>query len=431
MISLLRSIRKLSNNFEAVGCLLFLAPVFFLTIRGWVNAISFVLFAICLFRVGSDPIAYFKGRDRVFWLCFVCLILPFISEFFVQVLRWKFVPSSLDGPSRFLIAGLLFVLVSRMDASRLIRLFTFGALLSFPITLSFLLVRFFYSSNSAESLAKWGSRWSMEFADPNTFSSYFAALALLVLGAGLKVERKRIKAVLLCALLALCYFVLIETGSRSGWFGFLFGLFVWGMITFKGIRQKVSFLVLLISSLFFLYHYNGTVGTRFDSALVELKLSPEKTGTGVRGVLLEMDLQMIKMRPLLGWPDGDVPSNFGEIVSSNDNSVIADAKNVKRLAGSHTELTAILTRQGLIFGVLSYFSLFIFPFLIIWVGARRSNQNYNRANYFGIFLFLSSLFVSSWGIQILNLKMFATFYSLVLALLFSARFSEERYVSSR
>ena len=433
MITRSHSIKKLSNNLELVGSLLFLAPVFFLTIKGWTNAISFVLFAICLFRVSSDPSAYFRGRDRFFWGCLACLIVPFISELFVQVLRWKFVPQSLDAPSRFLIGGLLFVLVSRMHASKLIRLFTLGALLSLPITLFFLLFRFFYSSNSAESILKWGSRWSMEFADPNTFASYFAAVALLVLGAGLKVERKRIRVVLFCSFIVLCCFVLIKTGSRSGWFGFLFGLFCWGMIIYKGIRQKISFLVFFISILFFLYHVSGTVGTRLDSALVELEFSPEKKpkGTGIRGVLLEMDLQMIKLQPLLGWPDGDIPENFGEIFSSNDDLVISEARKIRAMAGSHTELTALLSKQGLIFGGLSFFSLFIFPFLIIWFGVRRSNQKFNRANDFGIFLFLSSLFVSSWGIQILNLKMFATFYSLVLALLLSDRFSEENYVSRR
>ena len=166
---------------------------------------------------------------------------------------------------------------------------------------------------------------------------------------------------------------------------------------------------------------------------MELEFSPEKKpkGTGIRGVLLEMDLQMIKLQPLLGWPDGDIPENFGEIFSSNDDLVISEARKIRAMAGSHTELTAMLTRQGLIFGGLSFFSLFIFPFLIIWFGVRRSNQEFSRANDFGIFLFLSSLFVSSWGIQILNLKMFATFYSLVLALLLSDRFSEENYVSRR
>ena len=261
-MSVIEMFRFSRTEEKIVGVLIFFAPVFFLTIQGWTNGISFILFSISLFFFGREKGDYFKGRDRVFWLCFVCLMLPFASEVLVQVFRWKFVPSSLDGPSRFLIGGLLFVLVSRMHASKLIRLFTLGALLSLPITLFFLLFRFFYSSNSAESILKWGSRWSMEFADPNTFASYFAAVALLVLGAGLKVERKRIRVVLFCSFIVLCCFVLIKTGSRSGWFGFLFGLFCWGMIIYKGIRQKISFLVFFISILFFLYHVSGTVGTR-------------------------------------------------------------------------------------------------------------------------------------------------------------------------
>lgn len=432
-MSVIEIFRFSKTEEKIVGALIFLSPVFFLTIRGWTNGISFILFAVSLFCVGREPSAYFKDRDRIFWSCFVCLILPFASELFVQVFRGQFVPSSLDGPSRFLIASLLFVLISRIDVSRLIRLFNFGALLCLPITLCFLLFRFYYSSNSITSAEKWAGRWSMEFADPNTFASFFTAVALLVLGAGLKDNRKFIKLILFCCFVALCTFVLIKTGSRSGWLGFLFGVFVWGMIVFKGVLKKFAFLILLVVSAFVLYKNNEIVASRTDSAMAELSLSPgnKSTGTRIRQVLLEMDLQMIKMQPFLGWPDGDVPIKFSEIFSSQDDLVVAAAKNIKAMAGSHTELTARLVRMGLIFGSISFFSLFIFPFLLIWFGTRRSNQKCRRANYLGITLFLSSLFVSSFGIQILNLKMFATFYAIVLALLFSSRLSGETSAGDR
>ena len=91
---------------------------------------------------------------------------------------------------------------------------------------------------------------------------------------------------------------------------------------------------------------------------------------------------------------------------------------IKVLAGSHSELLAQPVRQGIIFGVLSLYSLFLYPlYLLLWKH-RKLTSVIDSPLAVGIGIVVP-VFVSSLTIQVFNLKMTMSFYGVCLAIFFA------------
>lgn len=424
LINQMNHLRRYANNVEVVALLVFLLPIFFLTIKGWFNSISFILFFISLWFVAKDISYYLRDRSQKFFICLACLVFPFVSQVLVLSLRGDLVASSLDGPSRFLIAAAIFVLLSRMDVSRLMRLFSYGALLSIPITFIFLIVRFSPFLNQGDVVTKWGGRWCMSFGDPITFSIYFAGIFGLALGFDFKGKNKFFKLSAYLLLLVISGFVLVRTESRSSWGGFLLVCLIWVSTVPRTALQRVAVVILFVSSSIAIYKFDETVNRRTNNMVSEFLEGREVTSVGMRMSLLRLDLDMIISRPILGWRDGETPESLEGAFFSRNFVEKEEVLKVKALAGSHTEFTGQLVGKGLIFGAINLLVLFVYPFFIFISHFWKSKQNLACSKYFGFFLCMLTLLIGSFGVQILNLKMFATFYAMILVLIFASYVSE-------
>jgi hypothetical protein len=425
LINQMNHLRRYINNVEVVAPLVFLSPIFFLTIKGWSNTICFILFFISLWFVVKDISYYFKDRSHKFFICLACMVFPFVSQVLVLALRGNFVISSLDGVSRFLMAAAIFVFLSRTDVTRLMRLFSYGALLSIPITLVFLIFRFSPFLNQGDVVTKWGGRWCMSFGDPITFSIYFSGIFCLALGYGFKGENKFFKFSAYLLLFVICSFILVKTGSRSGWLGFLLACLIWVLTVPRAALQRTALLIVFVSSIIGIYKLDETVNQRTNDVVSQFLEGGELNSVGMRLSLLKLDLDMIISRPILGWGDGQTPDILEEGFFSRNIIEKEEVFEVKALAGSHSELTAQLVGKGLLFGTINFFGLFVCPILIFISHYSKSKENLSYSKYFGFFLFVVAILFGSFGVQVLNLKMYATFYAMSLALIFASYVSED------
>ena len=100
---------------DLVSVIVFFTPIFFLTIKSWVTTSLFMLAIYCVWQVLKEPKKYFNSRGRLFWISFLCLILPFLCELIAQVGRQSLDGPGLDGASRSLLSSIVFVYLSKRN----------------------------------------------------------------------------------------------------------------------------------------------------------------------------------------------------------------------------------------------------------------------------------------------------------------------------
>ena len=97
---------------KTVGSLVLAFPVFLLTVKSWSNSISFLILLLSLVLITPNFKYYFIGRGKQFWILFIILTSPFFCEMFTQIGRGQIDFPSLDGPSRYVLGGFIFIYLS-------------------------------------------------------------------------------------------------------------------------------------------------------------------------------------------------------------------------------------------------------------------------------------------------------------------------------
>ena len=414
-----------------VGTLLFLAPAFFLVVKGWGNAVVFVLTILSVVEIYKNPKYYLVERGAEFWKMFLVLISPLFLELVVQIGRLRMVPSSLDGPSRFLLAGIIFIYFSRLKCKELLKPVIYGSGLG--IVMVFLSIHIFPEQY-------WHSRAATYFVDPITLPCYVVVLFGVYLFSKFD-EKARWFGPLSKLILGLLTFdIAISSASRGSWVA-LCGLVVVYCLhkNARNLRALVLQLLLITVGLYALYCVSPTVQIRTDDALrgvvpfftgdIQNHLyAIQNTGTGQRIVLALVDFELILQNPLFGLPDDMTPSL--EALLSANSMVDDEIHMIKELAGSHSEYLAQLVRKGVIFGSMLLWSLFFYPIYRIFWATRTVGEcdGAFRNVFVGIWVPLS---LSALSIQVFNLKMTSSFYGLCLALFYSLAYQVMRKISVR
>jgi O-antigen ligase len=392
---------------RVVDAVVFMLPIFFLTIRGWSNSFSAVLLAIALFSIVARPSHYLKGRDTQFWILFWCLAMPFFAEFFVQLMRFNVVGSTLDGPSRFFFAAIVFIYLSRLNGD-FAKHFAAGALIAVVTTaLSVFFLRDYY----------WGTRAATYFVDPITLPVFLIgclSISLLFLSARLN---KLWLSVWLFILFFFVCTVSLLAYSRTAWLAIVTSTY---LFLFLAIRKNILVLLgtclCVTISLVLLLMESDLVGDRVYQGYYEfLECFTTVCGgssIGIRMNLIQMDWVLFLNNLFIGVPDGHLPPI--DWFAKKGIFVSPEAFDVKRLAGSHNEILAHLTRKGIL-GVVVVACLFCYP-LYYFYRHTRDGESYKTLIAKSAFLFCAAIFVSGLSIQVFNLKMTATFYSFALAI---------------
>jgi len=407
------------------------SPALFLVVKSWVNACLFVLFFIALFRIGKSHRIFFRRCGNDFWLIFLSLLAPFLCELFAQLGRGNIVLSSLDGPSRFLMASVLFIYLSKFDTRAIIGWLGLGSGLGVVfVAIALILFPEYY----------WEQRAATYFVDPNTLPCFSVVLLALFLFIDPPTFLNGYTRLSRGVAAALTLFIAHESASRSSWLA-LVGLGVfWILVTTR--RQPKRRTILLLSwvtCLALLLSLSSTVRDRSSNALAgitpfltgtvqENVMDVQLTGTGQRVVLALLDLQLILDNPFFGLADGEIPPP--EELFNQSDLVDDQIYMIKKLAGSHSEILAQLLRKGLIFGSIFLLSVFVFPVFLTLRSLIFSEESYGYNGKIAFLACLLVLVISSIGIQIFNLKMTSSFYGLILALMLTLTLRREEVASA-
>ena len=388
--------------------------------------VSFLLIIIAVYSAAKAREQFFVSRGTDFWLFFLILVCPFISELIVQVGRLvvygqPIVVSSLDGPARFLLGAVVFVFLSQSQhKENMCKALSLGCLVGLLITF----ISVFFWREHYHPVGNDVYRAATYIVDPITLAAYSVGLFSLSWMTIENIEKLWIKLLVFSASFGSLVFILFESLARSAWLAFigLFILWVCRWLSGKKYRLLVAICFLALCVIIFLWEYYLQV--IFDRAYllwIEAKSfmsgDYKDTSTGLRLSLLQIDWVLFKNNLIFGAQDGVLPSYESLLIDIPD--LTRKAYDQKLLTGSHFEIAGQISRKG-IFGVLTSLCLFIFPLYLF--RSRRNHLTRNKLFRFELgFDFVFVMFLAGIGIQIFNLKMTSTFYALVLAVLFASR----------
>ena len=396
--------------------LLFLClPLFFLTVKSWSSGVGILLFLSVLLLISRAPSKSINKNSKVVWINSLVLITPLLCETVATIGRRIFFNDppyfpAFDTASRFLIASSVYFYLSNRSKNELFPALGLGAFLSLIFLVTTLLLH--------EDYFWGGHRAATSLVDPNTLGCYVMALGGLAYFWSpencSKIERFSIK---LTAVLCSCG-VAYSTYSRSAFLAtavFIFIIFCYE--TVGRLRLRIITLFLL-SVAFISILLSGTEAWRIHEIARDLEFffrrEAVETSIGARIELLLIDLELFRIYPFFGIKDGALPPF--DVLSSKSSWISPIAYEVKSNTGSHTEYTAWLVKQGL-WGLLSLYAIFIYP-LFYFLRRRKSQIKTVSSTAWAGLSFIMIVMVGSLGVQLLNLKLGVTFFSLVVAALF-------------
>ena len=394
-----------------LAALAFFTPAFFLTLKGTATTSLFLMFFICSWSIIKAPRHYFEARGSQFWMLILCLLSPFLAEVLTQAGRGSFVLSTLDGPSRAILAAGVFVYLSKKDCTNLLSALGIGSAVG--IVLVFLYLQVFPEYY-------WGDRAATYFVDPITLPCYVVVLLGLYLFGDYSKIPKKISYFVTLLISILTIYIVIESQSRSAWVaGIVLGE-IYLLYSFRASLMKQILVTLALAlGIFAIFTFSDVVGGRSSEAYRGLVSFLEVGGgqqssTGQRMILLLIDFELIKDNLFFGVADGVMPTY--EYLHSIIPSINEEIYMIKTVAGSHSEASAQLVRKGLFLGGFALWGLFLYPLYLVSCKLRAWSTA-DRGLAAGIYGLIVPVFFSGLTIQVFNLKMTMSFYMLCLAIL--------------
>ena len=364
---------------------------------------------------------YLGGKSKKFWILFFVIIGPFIFELLAQLGRFSLSGPSLDGPSRFLLAGFTFIYLASHDwCPMLINKFSMGSLISIPITFASVIILDDYY---------WLGRAATRIMCPNTLPVYLSVLSCFAFYF-LKQNRPTQFYLFFISLVLMSGYILYLTKTRTSWVAVIILISTLFLLHYRlnKVKLLISNVGLFCGVLFFYFSSESVaerVDTTFDSIIQFYEGSPN-TSLGMRMGLILLDIEIVKMYPFFGLEDGLLPTfdKFKEKIPILTNEIY----ELKRLPGSHSEITANLTRKGIILGLFALFCLFIYPMKFFVSRLFDKNIEVKKLAMIGISVVVIIL-ISSFGTQVFHFKMTSTFWGYFLAMFFASIFRIEKNIS--
>ena len=393
----------------------FLTPALFLTVKGASNTIIFLSGLICFALIVSNPRRFLANRNMTYWLMLIALVIPFISELLVQILRQSVVPRNLDGPSRSLLAGFVFVYLCGSSAritERVLTALYFGAI--FGIFLTLLSITIFPEQY-------WESRAATYFVDPITLGCFCVALLGSVAFTRVKWFATHIEWSLLIVVFLSATYVAVQSQSRISWIALIACSILFIISVANNARARFISAAVVVLSIATVLAIPNNVYDRVENAIEDVSSyvtqKDSDTPVGYRITFALLDVHLISQNLILGLEDGTLPSF--EKLKKTFPSLSEEAYQTKILSGSHSEIFAQLVRKGLILGGLALWGLFLYPLYLSVKYFKSNDANLSRLSD-GALGFLVVIAISSTAIQVFNLKMTASLYGFYLSAYFAA-----------
>lgn len=392
---------------------LLIYPMVTVVVQGGASALLIAASAISLgvgvaaHRASASPVAP-HGADRLVWAACAAMSAPLVavvlSEMSHAQLRWN----AFDTPARFLAAVPLFLLLRRVPL-RSLRW----------CDLSFAIAAFAALGVCLLSARDWGDgRLGSAFLNPIHFGDIALVLGVLsalsinwwqkdpIAGRLLKIGG------LLAGLSAS-----LLTGSRGGWaaipFILLLVVFVRGRD--KSRRWRVLVPVAAVCGLIALYFVSGTLQERIHlvwADLAQYAQGRKDTSIGIRLQIYHAALILIPRSPIFGLGAGGFGAHLQALVDAGQ--MTAMAAELGR-GEAHNQLLAFTANYGLV-GGLAIIGIHFVPGMLCWRCLRAPAAPVRRAALMGV-VFAAAFFMFGLTVEIFTLKMTASFYAAVIAIL--------------
>jgi O-antigen ligase len=345
----------------------------------------------------------------------------FISVLLSQIARGAIQFAAFDGPSRVLIAGIVFLLLKGLNIPYI-------KVLSIAIPVGLVCVFFSVQLNPG---AYWGERYATYFVDPNTLGSQtfiLGLLSFLMIRWGKENSITLITLQVLGGLLGL--YVSIGSGSRGGWLTAPFILLLILFLRFGDIAnasysqkrkmwlQTIAVCISIILVVFMGFYFSEKLSTRIIGGYFEVlnwfSGANLDTSAGTRLSMWKFSFQFARESLFFGYGE---EKNMMQILQNSPLNIAANeiAINTMALTGPHSDILSKLLSAG-IFGLGAYLSLLLVPFSIFWKYRNAQNFNIKRAARIGLF-YITGVFIAGLSNEQLSLKYLCTFYGLMTATL--------------
>ena len=409
------------SNIEVI--LFFLFPIFFLTIKSWSNTIFLLICIICLCRICKDPSRYYLNKNFVFWRFSLVLIIPFLAELILYFVRDNSDIRYLDSPCRYLGAFVIFSCLSNLsNIDKIVKSFLCGCVLCLVVT---------FASVTHSTSGYWGARLATYFVDPNMIAVYgviIFSISILFIN-NIDINYYLEKFIHITTLFFALYIILFSQ-TRTSWISFIVVIILFLFINKNKIFYLSFYSLALLSSAMFLCSFDDSlilyrINLGINSFLSYFEGDHLDTSLGIRFNMILIDLYTIKENLFLGAAKEYI-QNLDQI-NEVFPSVSEVSHHCRKYSGSHVELLAVLVRQGVVLGILTIFSIFLFPTFIFLRGA--FYEGTSSWYYKCALIAVVSLLISSFGIQVFAYRMNVSLWALFLSLYFSLYY-RNKHVSS-
>lgn len=396
---------------RTIAALLFVYPVLLLTVREGVNAcfVAVLILASCRLVTARASFGHLSRGEIAYMAAMASMVVvTAISQFW----HWHFRPEPHDGAGRFLLAIPIYLMLRTCQPETLTSVqfgIPVGAIGAALVVLP--------------QLPLEGARASTSYMDAIRFGDLALVLGILSI-VSVNWDRTDSRCIIALKVIGLGagMFASIESGTRGGWIALPAVALVWWSL--RGKLSRVGNMALagsLIALALMSYLLVGKIHDRTDglySDLVALSHSDLDTSLGFRLQLWGVAMRLFAENPLFGIG----PDEFQNMMPvMKDLGLVTSAAARQGIAEVHSEILLRMVSLGIL-GLASIVSIYLVP-LILFMRTGRTGSSYQRrvqrAGAIGA-CFVTSFLVFGLTVEIFNLKMIATFYSMTVAVLLAA-----------
>jgi len=401
-------------------------PALLLTVRSSMGVLFAVLLIVSLISLiqqrNSNSPPHWDKYSITFSLA---MASPVIAIFLSEAYHGSFNAPNYDWASRFLLAIPIYLALRRSD----IRAITF---LQYGIPLGALIGLIALKLHPFD----WGGRYTTSsFFNLIHFSDTTLMLGFLSLFS-INWTRKDHPLILLFKLsgFAAGVYMSVQSGERGGWLAMPILLMLWVAAHSKEkFWLKFSLAIIIVGVAAWLgYTKVDVVHSRIDlifSDLTAYANGNNDTSIGLRLQLYSAATHLFTAHPIFGIGPGIFPQIMPSLAASGLLTPLGAAAGTSEV---HNEILHKCAETG-IFGLISILAVYFVPISIFWRMGKSTDSTIRIASFMGLCLMIG-FFIFGLTVEIFDLKMTATFFSITLAILMAVsttKLASPRHISKK
>ena len=406
----------------AVLVILLLAPIVYLSVRHGIHACLYILALLAVFQLAQNPAPFREGfADPSTRRVVLSLGSLFFATLVTQVLSQSIYWPSFDGPSKILLAGLVFLFLRGQRIS-------FAKVLEFALPIGLLCV-FWVIQMSPEARKLWDGplamdRFATHFVDPNSLGSQVLILTMLcVFSIGLFAKKRTWLFALKAIGIAMGAVIVVNAQSRGGWLAIPPLLILWLALYFSQntLRGPAKFLppaiVLCAAATLFAIGYETSpiLSNRGNFAIENANdwLAGKNLDSpiGIRLSIWEISMTLARESPWIGYGE----TGLKAVLATHPLNIPANRSAIDTLAfaGAHSDILAKQLSMGVI-GLAAYFATMLVPWMYFWKHRCHAHRDTRAAAHLGLY-FITGVFICGLTNEMLSLKYLCSFFGLMIA----------------